>query len=85
MDKDTLTILIIAGLTLFVWVPAIVLSIIRAMRKEKVGPMKETHKQFYIAPASEMVELKPRGILCVSNFQNSPENRELLDGSWGSF
>ena len=35
MDKDTLTILIIAGLTLFVWVPAIVLSIIRAMRKEK--------------------------------------------------
>lgn len=35
MDKDTLTILIIAGLTLFVWVPAIVLSVLRALRKEK--------------------------------------------------
>jgi len=34
MDKDTLTILIIAGLTLFVWVPAIVLSVRRALRKE---------------------------------------------------
>ena len=35
MDKDTITILIIAGLTLFVWVPAIVFSILRAMRKDK--------------------------------------------------
>lgn len=35
MDKDTLTILIIAGLTLFVWVPAIVLSVFRTLRKEK--------------------------------------------------
>jgi len=34
MDKDTLTILIIAGLTLFVWIPAIVLSVRRALRKE---------------------------------------------------
>jgi hypothetical protein len=34
MDKDTLTILIIAGLTLFVWVPAIVLSVLRALREE---------------------------------------------------
>jgi len=42
MDKDTLTILIIAGLTLFVWVPAIVLSIIRAMRKEKKDREQKT-------------------------------------------
>lgn len=46
--------------------------------------MKETHKQPYISPSSEMVELKPRGILCVSNFQNSPEDRTLT-GDWGSF
>lgn len=37
MDKDTLTLLIIAGLTLFVWVPAIVLSVLRALREEKKG------------------------------------------------
>ena len=42
MDKDTLTILIIAGLTLFVWVPAIVLSIIRAMWKEKKDREQKT-------------------------------------------
>jgi hypothetical protein len=42
MDKDTLTILIIAGLTLFVWIPAIVLSIIRAMRKEKKDREQKT-------------------------------------------
>lgn len=39
MDKDTITLLIIAGLTLFVWVPAIVLSVFRTLRKEK-----ETHQ-----------------------------------------
>ena len=44
MDKDTLSILIIAGLTLFVWVPAIVLSIIRAMRKEKKDREQKTIK-----------------------------------------
>lgn len=37
MDKDTITLLIIAGITLFVWVPAIVLSVRRAMREEKKG------------------------------------------------
>lgn len=35
MDSATLIILIIAGFTLFVWVPAIVLSVLRALRKEK--------------------------------------------------
>ena len=44
MNKDTLTILIIAGLTLFVWVPAIVLSILRAMRKEKKDQEQKTIK-----------------------------------------
>ena len=33
MDKDTLITLIIAGLALFVWVPAIIWSVRRAMRK----------------------------------------------------
>ena len=49
--------------------------------------MKETHKKTYVTPASEMVEMKPLGILSGSNLQNanSPENRELLDGSWGSY
>lgn len=48
--------------------------------------MKETHKQPYISPSSEMVELKPRGILCVSNPHDasSPEDRTLI-GEWGSF
>lgn len=48
--------------------------------------MKETHKKTYVTPASEMVEMKPRGILCNSNLQNanSPEDRTLI-GDWGSF
>ena len=35
MDRDTLNILIIAGIALFLWVPAIVLSVLSAMRKDK--------------------------------------------------
>ena len=43
MDKDTIILLIIAGLTLFVWVPAIVLSVLRAMWKDK-KQTKENNK-----------------------------------------
>lgn len=35
MDKDTLIILILVGLCLFVWVPAIIWSVLRTLRKNK--------------------------------------------------
>ena len=34
MNKDTLVILIVAGILLFVWLPALILSVRRAMRKD---------------------------------------------------
>lgn len=35
MDKDTLIILIIAGIALFIWVPAIVWSVRRVLKSGK--------------------------------------------------
>jgi hypothetical protein len=35
MNKETVIILVIVGLALFVWVPAIVISICRVLRNEK--------------------------------------------------
>jgi len=35
MNKDTVIILIIIGVTLFIWVPAIVMSVRKVLKKEQ--------------------------------------------------
>ena len=35
MSRDTIIILIIVGIALFIWVPAIVISTLRVLRKDK--------------------------------------------------
>ena len=35
MSKETISILVIVGVAIFVWLPAIVISVLRALRDEK--------------------------------------------------
>ena len=44
MNKDTLVILIVSGILLFVWLPALIISIRRAMRKDGSRPSR-THRE----------------------------------------
>lgn len=44
MNKDTIVILIVTGILLFVWLPALILSVRRAMRKDDSRPSR-THRE----------------------------------------
>lgn len=41
MDKDTLIILIITAILLFVWVPAFIISVHKVLRKDKKRSYKD--------------------------------------------
>ena len=40
MSKDTLLILVISGILLFIWLPALTISARKAMRKDQKGPTR---------------------------------------------
>ena len=45
MNTDTIIILTVAGIALFVWVPVIVVSVRKAMKKDEGKTKRENKKQ----------------------------------------